>query len=91
MSAEVALCGGMRIGIDVQRIIGTCLQARLTAYALLRVEIHDAVVAPVQCRHRTRRDAGSIIAVIAAEYREVAAVIGKLACLDVLHPGAVHA
>ena len=27
---------------------------------------------------------------IAAEHREVAAVIGKLACLDVLHPGAIH-
>ena len=27
---------------------------------------------------------------IAAEYREMAAVIGELACLDLLHPGAIH-
>ena len=90
MGAEVALCGGMRIGIDVQRIIRTCLQARLTAYALLG----SKSTMPSSRRYNAvtgqERDAGSIIAVIAAEYREMAAVIGELACLDLLHPGAIH-
>ena len=91
MGAEIALGGRMRIGIDVERIVRTRLQTHLAANAPLGIEVYDAVLlAAVERGDGTRRYAGRIIAVIAPEYGKMAAVVGKLARLNVLHPRAVN-
>ena len=51
VGAEVALGGRVRVGIDVERVVGARLHARLAADAPVAVEIDDAVGPPVQ-RHR---------------------------------------
>ena len=86
MRAEVALLGGVRVWIDVERVIRTSLHARLAADAPPAVEVHDAVIEPEQRRHRTDRDARCVLAVIAAKNGEEAPGVGVLAFFDLLHP-----
>ena len=92
MGAEIALGSSMRIRVDVKGVIRACLQTRFTANAPLGVEVDDAIlVAAVQRSDRTRRYAGGVIAVVAPQHGEVAAIVGKLARLYVLDPRAVDA
>ena len=91
VSAEIALGRGVRIGIDVQRVVRAGVHARLAADAALRVEVHDAVLPLVQRGDRTHLHARSIGAVVAAQHREVTAGVGELPPLDVLDPGPEHA
>jgi hypothetical protein len=67
MRAEVTLLSGVCVGIDIKRVVGTGLHARLATDAAIAVEIDDAVVAPEQSSHRTYRDAGRVVAVIAPQ------------------------
>jgi hypothetical protein len=66
------------------------LHASLAADAAVVIKIDNAVKAPVQCARRANLDAGSAVTVIAAENAKVPAGMGKLAFLDVLHPGSKH-
>jgi hypothetical protein len=88
MGTEMTLGGGVGIRIDVQRIVRAGLHARLAADTAVTVEVDDAIRALVQGHCRTDRHAGRVCTVVAAQDREVATGVGKLALLDVFHPGA---
>jgi hypothetical protein len=91
VSAVVAFLGGVRVGINIERVIGTRLHAALATYAPVAVEIDYAVIAPEERGHRAYRYAGGIVAVIATKHAEVAARIRVLPLLYVLYPGAERA
>ena len=86
MGAVVALRGGVRARVDVERVVGAGLHARLAADAPLAVEVHDAVAPPVERDGGADRDARGVVAVVAAEDREVAPGVRIVSTLDVLHP-----
>jgi hypothetical protein len=91
VSAVVALLGGVRVGVNIKRIIRTGLHAALATYAAVAVEIDDAVIAPEERRHRAYRYAGGIVAVIATKHAEVAARIRVLSLFYVFYPCAESA
>src|SRR5205814_8578391 len=80
----------MRVGVDIERIIGAGLHAGFAADTATAIEIHDAVLAFVERARRTNSDAWRVIAVIAAVHQKIAAGIGELAPLDVLDPCSIH-
>src|SRR5206468_3626314 len=86
--AVIALRRRRRLRIDVERIVRTGLHARLAADAATAVEVHDAVVAPVERDGRADGHARRRIAVVAPEHGEKAAGVREDAALHVLHPGA---
>ena len=86
--AVVALGGGVRVGVDVERVVGAALHARLAADAARAVEVDDAVGAPIEGHRRADGDTRRVIAVVAAQHGEVAARVRPGALLDVLHPRA---
>ena len=88
--AVMALGCGVGVRIDIKRVVGTRLHASLAADAAVVIKIDNAVKAPVQCARRANLNAGSAVTVIAAENAKVPAGMGKLAFLDVLHPGSKH-
>jgi len=90
MGTIVALGSRLTVGINVERVIGARLHARLTANTAARVEIDDAIAALKESPSRTNSDTGGISAVIAAVNKKIAPRIGKLALLDVLYPRAVN-
>src|SRR5437773_66685 len=63
----------------------------LAADASRGIEIHHAVVAPIEGSHRADRHARRVLAVVAAHHREETAAIGKGPLLDVFHPSAIDA
>ncbi len=87
--AVVALGGGMRIGVDVQRVVGAGLHTRFAADAALRVEINDAIRALEQGFRGANRHAGSIVAVVTAIDQKITARVGELTLLDILHPRSI--
>src|SRR6185295_11608789 len=91
MRAEVALLSGVRVWIDVKRVVGAGLHARLATDATISAEVDDAVVAPEQSGHRTDRDARRIFAVITTQNRKESACVGIFTLLDVLDPRAKSA
>jgi hypothetical protein len=91
MRAEVTLLSGVCVGIDIKRVVGTGLHARLTTDAAVAVKIDDAVVSPEQRSNRTYRNAGSIVAVIAPQDGKEPVSVGILALLNVLDPGSESA
>jgi hypothetical protein len=91
MRAEMALGGRAIIGIHVNGIVGTGLHAGLATNAALGVEIDDAILALVHRGHRTDRDAGRFLAMVAARDLKYSACVRVNALLDVLHPRPVHA
>jgi hypothetical protein len=88
---EVAFSSGITIGIDVERVIWTSLHAGLTADAALVVKIHNPVGSAKKRDGGTNFNARSVIAMIAAEHREVSSRIWVAALFDILHPCAIHA
>jgi hypothetical protein len=66
------------------------LHASLATDAAVVIEIYNPVSAPVQCSRRANLDAGSVVAVVAAEDAKMPASMWKLALLDVFHPGSKH-
>ncbi|OLD63633.1 MAG: hypothetical protein AUF65_01765 [Chloroflexi bacterium 13_1_20CM_50_12] len=88
--AVVALGSRMRVGVDIERIIGAGLHAGFAADTATGIEIDDAVLAFVERARRANSDAWRVIAVIAAVHQEIAAGIGELAPLDVLDPRSIH-
>src|SRR5579875_84633 len=91
VGAVVALGGSMRIGVDIERIVGAGLHTGLAADTAAGVEIDDAISPLVQSSGRTDSNARSIIAVIAAVDEKITARVGKLPLLDVLDPRPVDA
>src|SRR5579859_86271 len=90
MRAEMAFGRGAFVRIDVDGIVWAGLHAGFAPDTSLGAEINDAVFALVHRGHRTDRDAGRILAMIAARDLKNAARVGKSSLLDILHPGAVH-
>ena len=72
MGTIVALGSRLTVGIDVERIIGARLHARLTTNTAARVEIDDAIAALKESPSRTNSDTGGISAVIAAVNKKIA-------------------
>src|SRR5690349_13262200 len=91
MRAIVTLCGGVRVRIDIQRVVRARLHAGFAADASLTVEIHNTVRALVQSAGRTDLYARSILAMLTTLDREKAPSIRELAFFDVLDPGAKRA
>src|SRR5579859_4254218 len=90
VGAEMAFGRGAFVRIDVDGIVWAGLHAGFAPDTSLGAEINDAVFALVHRGHRTDRDAGRILAMIAARDLKDAAGVGESSLLDVLHPGAVH-
>src|SRR5438132_316804 len=84
--AEVALHRRVFEWVDVQRVVRARLHAGLAADAAARVEVDDPVGAAEERLGRADRDAGRIVAVIAAQHGEVPACVREHALLDVLDP-----
>src|SRR5207245_11310153 len=91
MGAVVALRGRPRVRVDVERVVGTRLHARLTADAAVAVEVEDAVGAAVERDRRAERHARGAVAVVAAEHGEGAPRVRESPPFDVLDPGAEDA
>ena len=91
MRAEVALFGGMILGVDEDRVVRARRDARLAADADVLVEVDDAVGAAEHRRGGAGGDAGRMFALIAAGDLEGAARGRELADVDVLDVGAIDA
>jgi hypothetical protein len=91
MGAVVALGRGVRVRVDVERVVRARLHARLAADAPVAVEVDDAVRPSVERDGGADRHARGVVAVVAAHHREVTPRVRERTLLDVLHPGAVHA
>ena len=87
--AEVALVGRVGLGVDVDRVVGTCVHAALAADAVVVVEVDHAVGRAVEGVGRADRHARGVVAVIAPHHGEVPAHVRERAGLDVLDPRAV--
>jgi hypothetical protein len=86
MGTEVAFLRGARVAVDIQRIIRTALHASFAADANAVVDIDNSVGAFFQRVDRANGHAGSVRALVAAEYRKIATNFRKTPCLGVLHP-----
>jgi hypothetical protein len=91
MRAKVTFCGGVRFGVEINRVVRTRLQTRLTADAQVRVKFDDAVFALIHCLHGANVNARRIGAVIAARDLEKAARVGEHTFFGVLYPRAIDA
>src|SRR5262249_35279255 len=84
----VALRRRVGRGVDVERVVRTRLHAGLAADAAVAIEVHDAVGPAVERDGRADGHARRVVAVVAAQDREVATGVGIAAALHVLDPGA---
>src|SRR6266581_8780136 len=91
MSAIVALCSSLAIGVNVERVIRARLHTGLTANTTAGVKVNNTVAPFIQCLSGTNSDAGSIVAVVATIDQEIAARVRKLALLNILDPRAIDA
>ena len=79
------------LGVDVERIVRTRVHARLTANAIVVLEVDHAVVRTEERRGRADRHTRCVLALIAAHHVELAGNIGEGSRFDVLHPCSVDA
>src|SRR5262249_16601622 len=91
MSAVVAFGRSARGGIDIERVVGTGLHARLAADTADAVAVHDAVRASLERDGGTDVDPRRLVAVITSEDREVASRVRERPTLHVLDPRAERA
>ena len=89
--AHVALVRGVRFWVDVERVVGASVHARLAANAIVVLEVNDAVVRTEQRRCRADGHAWRIVALVASHHIELAGDIGERTGLDVLHPRSIDA
>src|ERR1700756_4064334 len=89
-SVEIAFRGGVAVGINIQRIVGTGLHAGFAANAAFVIEIDNAIRPSEQGHRGTNFNARRIVAMIAAQHREVAAGIGITAFFNVLYPRPIY-
>ena len=90
MIAEVAFVGSVGGRVDVDGVIGAGVHAALAADAVPVVEVDHSVGGSEQRSGGADRDAGGVVAMVAAHHREMPVDMGERAGLDVLDPGAVH-
>ena len=83
--------GGVIVRLHVKRVVGTGLHARFAADAALAVEVDDAVGAAKQRDRRTNFDTRRIVAMIAAQHREMTPGVGIATLFNIFDPGAIHA
>src|SRR6266702_2230365 len=86
----VALRSGIAIRINVKRIIGTRLHARLATDAAIGVEVHNAILALIEGFGRTNSHARCIVTMIAAVDQKIAPRVGELTLFDILYPRAIN-
>ena len=89
--AHVALVRSVGLRVDVQRVVGARVHARLTTNAIVVLEIDHTVVGAKQRRGWADRHARCVFTLIAPHHVELARYIGKRTRLDVFHPRAVYA
>ena len=90
MRAESAFGGGVRFGVEINRIVGAGLHAGFTSDANARVELDDAIVTLIHCGDGTDADAGRVGAMITARHLKAAAHIGIRARFNILDPRAIY-
>ena len=89
MTAVVAFCRRMLVGVHVQGVVGTRLCARFAANAPPVVKINDSVFTGKQRRNRADLYARSIGAVIAPHNREQPPCVRERTLFNVLDPSAI--
>ena len=90
MSAQVALLGGVILGIDEDSIVRTSRDAGLAPDAPVLVEIDDPVFPLEHRRGRASRHAGRVLALIATGNLKSPPSRRKDADIDVLDIGTMH-
>ena len=91
MRTEMTFGRGAIVRVHVNGIVGTGLHAGFAANAAVGIEIDYAVFALIHRGDRTYRDAGRLLAMVAARNLKYAARVGEDALVDVFDPGPVHA
>ena len=91
MRAKIALLSGVCVWVYVERVVRTSLHARLTADAALMIEVDNTVGSAKKSDGGANFNAGSVVAVVAAEHRKVSSRVGVAALFDILHPCAIYA
>src|SRR5262249_49840700 len=81
----------MRVGVDVERVIGARLETRLAPDAALIIEVHHPVIPHMQCSDRTDSYAWRPLTMVAAHHGEQAPVVREGTLLNVLHPSPINA
>ena len=81
----------MRVWIQVDSVIRARLHARFAADTSVWIKTDDPVSTSVQRMGRTYLDTRRFVAMVAPQHSEMPTDIGKLALLDVFHPGPEHA
>ena len=71
--------------------VGARLHARFATDTPIWIKIDDPVSTTVQRMGRTYLDTRRFVAMVAPQHSEMPTDIGKLALLDVFHPGPEHA
>jgi hypothetical protein len=80
----------MRVGVDVQRVVRTCLHTRFATNATVFVEIDDAIGSKIQGFDRTNLHTRRVSAMIAAHHRKKTAGIGESPFFDLLDVRSEH-
>jgi hypothetical protein len=91
MIAKVALLRSFRFRVDEQSVVRAGVHARLTANAVVVLEIDNAILSAKQRVRRADRHTRSVFALVASHHREVPTCVWKVASLDVLHPCTIDA
>lgn len=90
MCTEVAFGRCAVVGIDVNGVVRAGLHAGFAPDTALGAEVDDPIFALIYSGDGTDRDAGWILAMIAASDLKNAARVRKSSLLDVLYPGTIH-
>ena len=91
MRAEMTFRGGVRLGVEINRIVRAGLHTGFTSDADAWVELDDAIIALIHRADGTDARARWIGAVITARDLKAAAHVGEGTCLHILDPCAIHA
>ena len=86
MRAEIALGGGVAIGVDVKSIVGTGLHATLAADTAAIIEVYDSIRTAEERVGGTNLDAGGVVAVVTSHHAKMALAVRELAGLHVFDP-----
>ena len=88
--AHIAFVCRIGLGVDVERIVGAGIHARLASDAVVVLEVNDTVVGPEERIRRAYRHTRCVLALVATHHRKFACNVGERARLDVLDPRPVH-
>src|SRR5262249_47248153 len=86
--AVVALLDRPLVLVQIDRVVRARLHARAAADARISIDIHDPVRSLLEGVDRADLHARRVVAVVAAQNREVTTDLGIRPVLDVLHPRA---